>query len=79
VGEPGAVLTACGAHGLCAVVTLRAAAKSLKRHVAMTAISVAWYNFCRVQSSIGKPSAMASGLSDHAWTIKELMERAGEA
>jgi hypothetical protein len=49
--------------------------KSLKHRTAMTAIFVTWYNFCRVRSSIGKTPAMASGLSDHAWTVKELIER----
>ena len=54
--------------------------KSLRHHTAMQALFVAWYNFSRKHAALGKNTtpAMASGLSDHAWTIKELIERAGE-
>jgi hypothetical protein len=41
---------------------------------------VAWYNFARKLETLkGNTPAMASGLTDHVWTIKELIERAGEA
>jgi hypothetical protein len=51
--------------------------KSLKHYVAMQAIFVAWYNFARRNEALkGQTPAMASGLSDHVWTIKELIERA---
>jgi putative component of membrane protein insertase Oxa1/YidC/SpoIIIJ protein YidD len=50
--------------------------KSLKHHTAMVAILVAWYNFCRTHQTIKKTPAMAAGLTDHVWTIKELIERA---
>jgi transposase-like protein/IS1 family transposase len=51
--------------------------KSLKHHVAMQAIFVAWYNFCRKHETLkGKTPAMASGLADDAWTICELLESA---
>jgi IS1 family transposase len=53
--------------------------KSLKHHVAMQAILFAWYNFVRVHTAIKKTPAMASGLSDHVWTIKELVAQAAEA
>ena len=33
----------------------------------------AYYNFCRVHSSLKKTPAMAQGLADHVWTIKELI------
>jgi hypothetical protein len=32
-----------------------------------------------MRRSEGKTPAMASGLGDHVWTIKELIERAAEA
>jgi Integrase core domain len=52
--------------------------KSLKHHVAMQAIFVAYYNFCRKHETLkGLTPAMASGLSDHMWSIKELLEMAG--
>ncbi len=51
--------------------------KSLKHHVAMQAILFAFYNFCRKHETLkGKTPAMASGLSDHVWTIRELLENA---
>jgi transposase InsO family protein len=52
--------------------------KSLKHHVAMQAILFAWYNFVRVHSTIKQTPAMAAGLADKAWTIRELLERAAE-
>jgi hypothetical protein len=40
----------------------------------------AWYNFGRKHEALkGKTPAMASKLTDHVWTIKELIERAAEA
>jgi hypothetical protein len=46
----------------------------------MQALFVAWYNFARKHETLkGNTSAMASGLTDNVWTIKELIERAGEA
>ena len=53
--------------------------KSLKHHVAMQAILFAWYNFSRVHTAIKKTPAVASGVTDKAWTIKELAERAAES
>ena len=50
--------------------------KSLKHHTAMQALFVAWYNFARKHEALkGQTPAMASGLTDHVWTIKELIER----
>jgi hypothetical protein len=51
--------------------------KSLKHHVAMQAIFVAWYNFARKHETLmGRTPAMASGLADIAWSVSELLERA---
>jgi hypothetical protein len=51
--------------------------KSLKHHVAMQAIFIAFYNFFRKHETLrGQTPAMASGLAVHAWTIKELIEKA---
>ena len=46
--------------------------KSMRQHKAMQSLSVSWYNFGRKHEALkGKTSAMASGMSDHVWTIKE--------
>ncbi|MEX2167863.1 MAG: hypothetical protein WD851_01010 [Pirellulales bacterium] len=43
----------------------------------MQAIFFAWYNFSRKHETLkGQTPAMASGLADHVWTVKELLERA---
>jgi hypothetical protein len=40
----------------------------------------AWYSFGRKHEALkGSTPAMASGLSDHAWTIKELIGKTAEA
>ncbi len=38
------------------------------------ALWFAWYNFCRVHSALRVTPAMESGITSHAWTIKELLE-----
>jgi IS1 family transposase len=53
--------------------------KSHKHHVAMQAIFVAFYNFCRKHETLkGQTPAMASKLTDTVWTIKQLLENAAE-
>jgi hypothetical protein len=37
------------------------------------ALHFAYYNFCRVHKTIKMTPAMASGLTDHVWTIAELL------
>jgi len=54
--------------------------KSRQHHEAMQAIFVCFYNFCRKHETLkGKTPAMASGLSDKAWSVKELIMRAAAA
>jgi len=53
--------------------------KSPKHHVAMQAIFFAWYNFARKHEALkGQAPAMASGLADKVWTIRELLENAAK-
>lgn len=51
--------------------------KSARHHAAMTALFVAWYNFCRKHHTLrGKTPAMVAGLTDHVWSIGKLLEAA---
>jgi hypothetical protein len=51
--------------------------KSLRHHSDMQALFVASYNLCRKHEALkGEAPAMASGLTDHVSTIKELIEKA---
>lgn len=52
--------------------------KSLKHHVAMQNIFFVWYNFCRKHTSIKTTPAVASGLAEKAWSIKQLLENAAK-
>ena len=46
----------------------------------MHALIIAWYNFRRKHEALKNTTpAMASNLTEHVWTIKELIERAAEA
>lgn len=47
--------------------------KKLDHHVAAIGLYVAHYNFCRVHETIRKTPAMALGITDHIWTIGELV------
>ena len=52
---------------------------STGHRVAMQALFVAWYNFGREHGSLkDRTPAMANGLADKVWSIKELIERAAE-
>lgn len=48
--------------------------KKIENHAHAVAMFFAYYNFCRVHSTIGTSPAVASGLADHVWTIEELIE-----
>lgn len=47
--------------------------KTLTNHKWAMVLGVAHYNFCRVHSAHGKTPAQAQGLTDHKWTIEELL------
>jgi IS1 family transposase len=52
--------------------------KKLENHVAAVALYVAHYNFCRVHETLRVTAAMQLGVSDHIWTIGELVDAALE-
>ncbi len=48
--------------------------KKLENHCAAVALYVAHYNLCRVHEALRITPAMHLGLTDHVWTIGELVE-----
>jgi len=47
--------------------------KKLDNLKAAVALYMAWYNFCRVHTTLRVTPAMQAGLADHIWTIVELL------
>jgi IS1 family transposase len=50
--------------------------KKLDNHVAAVALYVAHYNFCRVHETLRTTPAVALGITDHVWSIGELIDAA---
>jgi IS1 family transposase len=50
--------------------------KKLENHVAAISLYVAHFNFCRVHETLRVTPAMQLGVTDHIWTISELVEAA---
>lgn len=50
--------------------------KKLENHQAAVALFVAHYNFCRVHEALRITPAMALGVSDHIWSVAELIMNA---
>jgi transposase-like protein/IS1 family transposase len=47
--------------------------KKLANLKACVAIFMSWFNLCRVHSTLRVTPAMESGLTDHVWTLEELL------
>ena len=47
--------------------------KKLENHAAAVALYVAHYNFCRVHKTLETTPAIALGITDHVWSIGELI------
>jgi IS1 family transposase len=47
--------------------------KKVENHVASIAIHYLHYNFCRVHETLRVTPAMEAGISDHAWSIEEMI------
>jgi hypothetical protein len=50
--------------------------KKWENHCAAIMVWVAFYNFCRVHRSLRMTPAMAVGISDHIWSVREVLEAA---
>jgi transposase-like protein/IS1 family transposase len=50
--------------------------KKWENHEAMLALFIAYYNWCRVHSTIRTTPAVEAGLTDHVWSVQELLDKA---
>ncbi len=48
--------------------------KKWENHEAALALFFAYYNFCRVHGTLKTTPAEAAGLTEHPWSVKELLE-----
>ena len=49
--------------------------KELENHAATVALYFMYYNFARVHRTLKVTPAMESGISDHVWSIEEIVGR----
>lgn len=47
--------------------------KKLDNHKAACALHFAYYNFCRIHKTLRVTPGMEAGLTDHIWTLRELL------
>ena len=47
--------------------------KKLDNHKAACALHFAYYNFCRIHKSLRVTPAMEAGITDHVWSLRELL------
>jgi hypothetical protein len=47
--------------------------RKLDNHKAACALHFAYYDFCRIHKSLRVTPAMEAGITDHVWTIAELL------
>src|ERR1700683_269889 len=50
--------------------------KKFENHAAMVAIHAVYYNFARIHKTLRITPSMAAGLSDHVWTLEEIVAMA---
>lgn len=50
--------------------------KKFENHCAALMLWFAYYNFCRVHRTLRCTPAMAAGIADHVWSVRELLEAA---
>ncbi len=50
-----------------------ACSKKIENHSAAVALYFVYYNFCRVHQTLRVTPAMEAGLTDHVWTISEIV------
>ena len=50
--------------------------RSLPHHTAQVSVWVAFHNFCKIHGALRVTPAMEAGITDHVWTVEELVDRA---
>ena len=50
--------------------------RTLKHHTAAMSLFVAFHNFVRIHGARRVTPAMEAGITDHVWTVEELVDRA---
>ncbi len=48
--------------------------KKLENHKAAIALQIAYYNFCRIHQTLKITPAMEAGITEHIWSITELLQ-----
>ena len=48
--------------------------KKLENHIAMVALYFMYYNFARVHQTLRVTPAMEAEITDHVWSIEEIVE-----
>ena len=51
--------------------------KKVENHAYAVAIHYMHYNFCRIHSTLRVTPAMEAGITDHVWTVKEMLTAVG--
>lgn len=52
--------------------------KKIENFKAAVSLNFAYYNFCKIHTTVKETPAMAAGVTDKPWTVAELVERCGE-
>jgi hypothetical protein len=53
--------------------------KKWSNHEAMMDLFFGVYNFCKIHGTIKTTPAVAAGITDHVWTVRELIEKTSGA
>lgn len=47
--------------------------KKLENHIAAVSLHYMYYNFCRIHQTLKVTPAMEAGISDHVWSLEEVV------
>jgi len=53
--------------------TVLAHSRKLANHKDLHSLSVAWYNFVRLNTAVRMTPAMAAGITNTIWTMRDLL------